>query len=59
MRSLTRLTTAGVLGAAALALLTGCLGSSGSASGDQDANPMGDLPALLPPTVAAWANPLP
>ena len=38
MRSLTRLTTAGVLGAAALALLTGCLGSSDSASGDQDAN---------------------
>ena len=38
MRSLTRLSTAGVLGAAALALLTGCLGSSGSGSGDQDAN---------------------
>ena len=38
MRSLTRLTTAGVLGAAALALLTGCLGSSDSGSGDQDAN---------------------
>jgi multiple sugar transport system substrate-binding protein len=38
MRSLTRLSTAGVLGAAALALLTGCLGSSDSGSGDQDAN---------------------
>lgn len=39
MRSLSRLTTAGVLGAAALALLTGCLGSSGSGdSGGQDAN---------------------
>ncbi len=38
MRSLSRLTTAGVLGAAALALLTGCLGSSDSGSGDQDAN---------------------
>ncbi|MFD7153877.1 extracellular solute-binding protein [Kribbella sp. NPDC059898] len=40
MRSLSRFTTAGVLGAAALALLTGCLGSSGSGSdsGGQDAN---------------------
>ena len=39
MRSLSRLTTAGVLGAAALALLTGCLGSSDKgSSGGQDAN---------------------
>ncbi|MFG1906498.1 extracellular solute-binding protein [Kribbella sp. NPDC048928] len=39
MRSLSRLTTAGVLGAATLALLTGCLGSSGSGSSDApDAN---------------------
>jgi multiple sugar transport system substrate-binding protein len=39
MRSLSRLTTAGVLGAASLALLTGCLGSSDAgSSGGQDAN---------------------
>jgi multiple sugar transport system substrate-binding protein len=37
MRSL-RLYTSAVLGAATLALLTGCLGSSDSGSGDQDAN---------------------
>jgi multiple sugar transport system substrate-binding protein len=37
MRSL-RLYTSAVLGAATLALLTGCLGSSDSGGGDQDAN---------------------
>ena len=37
MRSL-RLYSTAVLGAASLALLTGCLGSSDSGSGDQDAN---------------------
>ena len=38
MRRISRLTLPALLGAAALVLLTGCLGSSDSGSGDQDAN---------------------
>ncbi|TDO50837.1 multiple sugar transport system substrate-binding protein [Kribbella sp. VKM Ac-2527] len=38
MRRISRLTPPALLGAAALVLLTGCLGSSDSGSGDQDAN---------------------
>lgn len=38
MRRISRLSRLAVLGSAAVVLLTGCLGSSDSGSGDQDAN---------------------